>query len=247
MISATIITYNEERNIQRCLDSLLGIADEIVVIDSFSTDKTQEICLKYGVKFIQNAFAGHIEQKNFAIAQTEFDWILSLDADESLSDTLRQSLLDVKKQAEFSAYTMNRLTNYAGKWIYHCGWYPDRKLRLFDKKTAKWGGTNPHDKIELSPTNLPIFHLKGDLLHYSYYTVEEHYEKSKKYAQIAANALFLKGRKSSLFLIVFSPIFKFIRDFFFKLGFLDGSIGFKICYISALVNFWKYKTLHNLR
>jgi glycosyltransferase involved in cell wall biosynthesis len=246
MISATIITFNEERNIQRCLESLLGIVDEIIVIDSFSSDKTQEICAKYGVTFIQNAFKGHIEQKNFAIAQTNFDWVLSLDADEALSNELRQSILQVKKQADFSAYSMNRLTNYAGKWIYHCGWYPDRKLRLFDKKTAKWGGVNPHDKIELT-TNTPKLHLKGDLLHYSYYSVEEHFEKSKKYAQIAAKSLFQKGKRSSLFLIVFSPIFKFLRDYFFKLGFLDGILGFKICYISALVNFWKYKTLYNLR
>jgi glycosyltransferase involved in cell wall biosynthesis len=246
MISATIITYNEARNIARCLASLEGIVDEIVVVDSYSTDETQAICADYGVKFVQNTFNGHIEQKNFAIAQTKFEWILSLDADEALSIDLRFFLLKTKENANFSPIFMNRLNNYCGQWIYHCGWYPDRKLRFFNKKTAQWAGTNPHDKIELFDKTKTIL-AKGDILHYSYYTIEEHEEKSKKYAKIAAQALFQKGHNSSWLLIVFSPIFKFLRDYCFKLGFLDGWAGFKICYISAKVNYWKYKTLYKLR
>jgi glycosyltransferase involved in cell wall biosynthesis len=245
-ISVTIITYNEGRNLQRCLDSIVGIADEIVVIDSFSTDETEAICHKNGVIFIQNPFLGHIEQKNFAISKTKYDWVLSLDADESLSEKLKDSLIIIKKNTKFQAYSMNRLTNYAGQWIYHCGWYPDRKLRFFNKNIAVWGGTNPHDKIELKGS-VKTELVEGNLLHYSYYSVEEHFEKSKKYAKIAAEAMHQKGKKSTWFLIVFSPIFKFLRDFIVKLGFLDGFAGLKICYISALVNFWKYKMLKNMR
>jgi glycosyltransferase involved in cell wall biosynthesis len=245
-ISVAIITYNEARNLQRCFDSLIGIADEIVVIDSFSSDETAEICQKNGIIFIQNAFLGHIEQKNFAIEKTQYDWVLCLDADEALSEKLKNSLLKIKENPSFQAYSMNRLTNYAGQWIYHCGWYPDKKLRFFNKKIARWGGTNPHDKIELIG-NISIAHLEGDLLHYSFYSVNEHIIKSKKYAKISALALHQKGKKSHWFLIVFSPIFKFLRDFIFKLGFLDGIKGLKICYISAKVNYWKYKMLYNLR
>jgi len=139
-ISAVIITFNEEKNIGRCLDSLQKVADEIVVVDSCSNDKTCEICEKYGVRFIQNRFKGHIEQKNFAMQQAEYDWVLSLDADEVLSLELTDSILKVKKDWVIDGYAFNRLTNYCGTWIRHCGWYPDTKLRLWDKRRGRWGG-----------------------------------------------------------------------------------------------------------
>jgi len=245
-ISAVIITFNEERNIGRCLDSLTGVADEVVVVDSFSTDRTAQICREKGARFIQHAFDGHIEQKNFALSQAQFPHVLSLDADEALSDTLRQSILTVKTQWNCEAYAMNRLTNYCGQWIWHSGWYPDRKVRLFDRRLGHWGGLNPHDKVEMDPGSTVGF-LSGDLLHYSYYTVEEHYTRARKYAEIAVKAMQTRGKRGSWFRVLFSPAFKFIRNYLFRLGFLDGRAGWTICRIAALETYWKYRDLIRLK
>ncbi|MBT8332765.1 MAG: glycosyltransferase family 2 protein, partial [Deltaproteobacteria bacterium] len=137
-ISAVIITYNEERNIGRCLDSVREVADEIVVVDSYSTDKTKEICHSMNVKFLQHHFEGHIEQKNYAVSCASCGQVLSLDADEVLSEKLQQSILAAKQSWRFDGYSFNRLTNYWGKWNRHSGWYPDTKLRLWDRSKGRW-------------------------------------------------------------------------------------------------------------
>jgi glycosyltransferase involved in cell wall biosynthesis len=245
-LSAVIITFNEEKNIGRCLESLQGIVDEIIVVDSFSTDKTQEICNKYSVKFVQHAFDGHIEQKNWAITQASNPFILSLDADESLDSNLKISILKIKENWTHDGYSMNRLTNYCGKWIHHCGWYPDTKLRLWDSRKGKWGGDNPHDKFELIEGNSVIKKLEGNILHYSYYTLEDHYKQVTYFTDILSNAQYKKGKKAPLIILIFSPIVKFIKDYFIKKGFLDGKEGFTICRISAYATFVKYKKLRNL-
>ena len=133
-ISAVVITFNEERNIKRCLKSLVGVADEIVVVDSYSTDRTEEICRSFNARFIKHRFEGHIQQKNWAILQASSPYILSLDADEALSDNLRTSILRAKENWTHDGYYFNRLTNYCGKWIRHTSWYPSRKLRLWDAR-----------------------------------------------------------------------------------------------------------------
>jgi len=148
-LSVVIITYNEENNIGRCIDSILPIADDVVVIDSYSTDKTEEIVLTKSCRFIQHTFEGHIEQKNWAISQAKYKHILSLDADEALSPELQKEISSVKENWTKDGYYFNRLTNYCGKWIKHSGWYPDQKLRLWDSNKGSWGGTNPHDRYEL--------------------------------------------------------------------------------------------------
>ena len=241
-LSAVIITFNEERNIARCLDSLAGVADEIVVIDSFSTDMTEKICRDRGARFIQNTFAGHIEQKNFALTQAVFPHVLSLDADEALSENLRAAILALKKDWRCDGYAMNRLNNYCGQWIRHCGWYPDRKVRLFDTRKARWGGTNPHDRVELQTGATQGF-LAGDLLHYSYYTPEEHLARVRQYGDIGAKALFEQGQKASLAQVFLSPLFKFLRNYILKRGFLDGQAGWRICYGAALETAQKYGRL----
>ncbi|HEX3008578.1 MAG TPA: glycosyltransferase family 2 protein [Bacteroidales bacterium] len=144
-ISAVIITFNEENNIERCIRSLEGIADEIIVVDSYSTDNTVEIALNLGAIVYKQVFLGHVEQKNFALSKTSHSHVLSLDADEELSDKLRESILEVKENWTHDGYYFKRLTNYCGRWIKHTSWYPSKKLRLWDKAKGEWGGVNPHD------------------------------------------------------------------------------------------------------
>lgn len=244
-LSVVIITYNEERNIGRCLDSIVAIADDIVVVDSFSTDSTEMICLKKGARFIKHAFEGHIQQKNFAITQAKFPFILSLDADEAVSPPLAKSILDVKNNWQYDGYSMNRLTNYAGKWIHHSGWYPDTKLRLCDSTKGSWGGVNPHDKYELKPGST-MMHLKGNLLHYSFYSVQEHINQSIKFATIAANALHANHKKILWPKIWLSVMFRFIKHYIIHLGFLDGKEGLTISIITAKYTGYKYRLLYEL-
>ena len=244
-LSAVIITYNEERNIERCLVSLQGIADEIVVVDSFSTDKTEEICQQYKVKFIQNKFEGHIQQKNYAISCASNDWILSLDADEALSDELKKSILTIKSHPTFKGYSMNRLTNYCGKWVKHCGWYPDTKIRLVNRDFAQWTGVNPHDKLEMTNGDHSGF-LNGDILHYSYYTRQDHLKQIEYFGSIASKELYEKGIKSSWFKIVYKVVAQFFKSYLLKLGILDGGTGFTISRLSAYATYVKYHKLLQL-
>lgn len=245
-ISVVIITYNEERNIARCLESVKDIADDVVVVDSFSTDATESICKSYGARFVSHRFEGFIEQKNWAITQAKFPHVLSLDADEALDSQLKKSILQVKNNWNVDGYEMNRLTNYCGKWIHHCGWYPDKKLRLWDSRKGKWRGTNPHDKYELLDAKSKIGFLTGDILHYSYYTIDEHYKQSERFSTIMAKALFEQGKKTSWLKIIFSTLSKFLHSYFIMLGILDGYYGWVICKISAYATYMKYSKLRKL-
>ena len=245
-ISAVIITFNEERNIGRCLDSLNEVADEVVVVDSFSTDRTKEICNSKGASFIQNPFEGHIEQKNYAMSRANHDYVLSLDADESLSEELKKSILSVKNNWNHNGYSFNRLTNYCGNWIRYCGWYPDRKLRLWDRRKGGWGGVNPHDKVIMDKES-SISHLSGDLLHYSYYTIGQNISQINSFSDIAARAEYEKGKKANLVIdVLLNPPCTFIKKYFVKLGILDGYYGFVISIISAFGKFLKYAKLREL-
>jgi glycosyltransferase involved in cell wall biosynthesis len=245
-LSVVIITLNEEKNIGRCLESVKDIADEIVIVDSFSTDRTEEICKAYNARFIQHEFHGHIEQKNWAIEQTSYQHVLSLDADEELSAQLKRSILEVKGNWTYEGYYFNRLTNYCGKWIRHTSWYPARKLRLWDKSKGKWGGLNPHDKFKLEKGATKKF-LKGDLLHYSYYTINEHIAQINSFSTIVANAYFKDNRRASYFNILFHPIWRFFRDYIIKRGFLDGFYGLVVSVNSSYETFLKYVKLKNLQ
>ena len=244
-ISAVIITYNEERNLQRCLESLDGVVDEIVVVDSYSSDQTEEICNAFHVRFIKHRFSGHIEQKNWAILQASSPYILSLDADEALSDGLRASILKVKDNWTHDGYYFNRLTNYCGKWIRHTSWYPSRKLRLWDARRGNWGGFNPHDRYYLKKGTSRMF-LKGDILHFSYYSVSEHLVQMNSFSTILARSYYERGTHAYIFSLVLHPLWRFLKDFIIRAGFLDGYYGFIVSVNSAHEVFLKYVKLRNL-
>lgn len=248
-ISAAIITYNEEKNIRRCLASLSRVADEIIVVDSFSKDDTQTICSEFEkVKFIENAFAGHIQQKNFAITCCENNWVLSLDADEELSNELETSILEQKKalsDSDLGAFRFNRLSNYCGHWVRYGGWYPDTKTRLFHKEVGGWGGENPHDKY-IVQANVPHNFLNGDLLHYTFHTVEQHRAQIEKFTSIAAQAKFENGKRSNIVLALMKAWAKWMRNFLVKKGYKDGRIGYDLANASAYATYLRYKKLADL-
>jgi len=245
-ISVVIITLNEERIISRCLESVKEIADEIVVVDSFSTDKTIEICKSYGAKIDKHEFHSYIDQKNYALSQSSNNIVLSLDADEELSDELKKSILNLKSEGiNFSAYSMNRLTRIGNKWINHSGWYPDTKIRLFDKTKGKWEGLNPHDEFVILNNN-GVYKLKGNILHHSFYSFKELKTQTKRFAKLSAEAYFHKGKKAPIVKVVFNPFLRFIRDYIFNRGILHGKTGIKVCYNNAQSTYLKYKYLHDL-
>jgi glycosyltransferase involved in cell wall biosynthesis len=243
-LSVVIITYNEERNIGRCLASVRAVADEVVVLDSFSSDRTEAIVREHGARFVQHAFDGHIEQKNRAITHAAHPFVLSLDADEALDERLVNAIRKAK-EGTADGYTMNRLTNYCGSWIRHGGWYPDVKLRLWDSRKGQWTGTNPHDRYELAE-GARLEHLQGDLLHYSYYTLNDHLKQVNYFTDIMAKALHARGKRESMVKLLLSPVAKFFGDYVFRGGFLDGWHGFVIAMISAHATFLKYAKLKEL-
>lgn len=244
-LSVVIITFNEEKNIARCLDSVKKVADDIVVVDSFSTDKTKQICIENEIRFVEHKFDGHIEQKTWAITQAKHKHVLSLDADEALTDDLQNEILKIKKNWQNDGYSFNRLTNFCGTWIKHCGWYPDKKLRLWNTTKGTWGGDNPHDKVIMNK-NTKTKHINQNILHYSFYTIEEHLKQIDYFTDISSNAAFEKGISSNGFIIFYKSTFKFIRDYFLKRGFLDGYHGYVVCKNSAHAKRLKYSKLRAL-
>ena len=244
-LSGVIITYNEEEHIEKCLVSLIDVVDEIIVLDSFSTDNTQQICEKFNARFVQHEFLGYIEQKNYALSLATHNYILSLDGDEALSETLKKSILETKINWNFDGYFCNRMNNYCGQWIKHSDWYPDRKLRLFKKGSGEWKGINPHDSYALK-VGKTYGSLNGDLLHWIYKDYIEHNLKVETFSTIAAESYFKLGKKSSILKIIYRPIWAFVKAYFFRLGFLDGLNGFIICVQTYNVTFLKYIKLYQL-
>ncbi len=247
-ISVVVITFNEENNIERCLQSVQPIADEIIVVDSFSTDRTKELCDKYHVRFVEQAWLGYGKQKNFANTFATCSFILSIDADEALSDTLVESITNIKKTDHTAdAYKFNRLTNYCGrKWIRHCGWYPDAKVRLWKNGKAHWDHAEVHESLVLD-TDGAIRWLKGDLLHYTYQSISDHIKITDKYTTLLAHKYNAQNKKSNTLKIITKSFFCFIRDYFFRLGILDGYYGFVICVIASFGTFLKYTKLKELQ
>jgi glycosyltransferase involved in cell wall biosynthesis len=245
-ISVVIITLNEERNILRCLQSVKDIADEIIVVDSFSTDKTEDICINQNVKFIKTEWKGYSETKNFANNMAINDYIFSIDADEAVSDILKESIVIMKNNSNpANVYSLNRLTNYCGKWIKHSGWYPDSKFRIWKNGIAKWEG-ELHENLVFN-SNFKTEILKGDLLHFSYYSITDHIKQFNKFTDIGALQAFQNHKKANLWIALYKSNWKFIRDYFFKFGFLDGYYGYVICKLSSKATFLKYLKIIELQ
>jgi glycosyltransferase involved in cell wall biosynthesis len=242
-LSVVIITYNEESKIERCLQSVVAVADEIIVVDSFSTDGTESICSHFNVRFIQQKFLGYIEQKNFAISFASYPYILSLDADEALSLPLQNWLLQEKVRGlKADAYSFNRFNNYCGQWIKHGDYYPDRKLRLFKKGLGHWGGENPHDKMVMN-TGSSHQTIRKDILHWSFATYDDHKTQMNRFSEIAAKAMYSRNKQASLAKPYLSAAWAFFNGFIVKAGFLDGINGWRIATMNAYYSYKKYSQL----
>ncbi|MGJ8661657.1 MAG: glycosyltransferase family 2 protein [Bacteroidota bacterium] len=244
-LSAVIITLNEERNIGRCIKALLPIADEIIVLDAFSTDKTVAICEGLGARVEQREWKGYSESKNYLNSLATSDYIFSVDADEVVDEKMKLAILKEKENGLTGVYSVNRLTNYMGTWIRHSGWYPDVKVRIFPKEGSKWEGAFVHETLSI-PEGSSIQMLEGHLEHYSYYSFEDHRARADKYSILTAKKHFEAGKKASILKPYISAIARFFGMYIVKRGILDGKMGFHIARISALSNVVKYKELRRL-
>lgn len=240
-LSVTLITYNEEQNLARALESVT-FADEVVIVDSFSTDKTKSIAKKYGAIVVDSEFLGYGQQKNLAESYATGDWILSLDADEEVSPELKNSIQNIISKEDnqtFDVYELNRRTSYCGQWIYHGGWYPDILARLYKKGKARW--TEPQVHELLIPTrHNSIGKLKGHLNHYSFPTIASQVATNIKYAKLGAKALVQEKKSISLLRVLIKPIGKFFECYLLKGGLLDGRAGLFIAINAAYSIFLKY-------
>lgn len=254
-ISAAIITLNEEGNLPRALASLSGVVDEIVVVDSGSTDRTCEIAERAGARVVRHGWQGYARQKNFAVEQAAHDWVLSLDADEALSPELRQEIVSLRSAgdepaapgsaaADLAGYTMPRLAHYRGKWIRHSGWYPDRKVRLYDRRRARWVGEYVHESVRVDGK---VADLRGDLLHYTCDSIEQHRRSVDRYTTLAAQEAHARGTRGALAAMIALPPWKFIETYLLRAGCLDGVAGLTIARMAAYYVYLKYAKLRRLQ
>lgn len=244
-LSVVIITFNEARNIERVIKSVVNVSDDIIVVDSFSSDNTLTICQKFNVTVVQRKWEGYSQQKNFANTLAKHDYILSLDADEALDSELENEILNLKKSGFSAVYSVNRLVNYCGQWIKHSTWYPDRKVRIFPKFGSQWVGELVHEELE-TDQSLNTIQLSGHLHHYTYYNYVEHRKRADKYSDLTALKMHKAGKKATVLKPYFSAFARFMSMYIIHFGFLDGFKGFKIAQISARSNIYKYKRLRQL-
>lgn len=235
-LTATIITLNEEDRIVECLASL-SCCDEVIVVDSGSTDKTCELAKAKGARVIERAWDGYSKQKNFAAGQARNDWILSIDSDERLSIELSDEIVHWKKQeALVHAYAMPRRVFYLGKWIRHSGWYPDRKVRLYDRRFCAWEGDFVHETMQVHGS---AGGFRGDLFHFPYRDWNDHVARLERYSELASKAARSAGRRGSIARLVLGPPLTFVKSFLLRAGFLDGWRGLAIAYMAARYVFQK--------
>jgi glycosyltransferase involved in cell wall biosynthesis len=239
-LSVTIITINEEHDLPRCLDSV-SFADEIIVVDSGSTDKTIEIAKAKGAKVITQSWLGYGAQKNFAASKAKSDWVLNIDADEAVTPELKKEILDVinapHTTGTTNGFAVARKTRYLGRWIMHGGWYPNYVTRLARKSSSRWSEPEVHEELLVDG---PIEKLKYPLLHYTFHDIEDQVRTNLKYARQGALELAKRGKRPGLGHLIFKPIGKFLETYVGKRGFLDGLAGFIISINAAHSMFLKY-------
>lgn len=242
-LSVVVICFNEAKKIARCLDSVKDIADEIIVVDSESTDETEAICKNYALTFVTQPWLGYAEQKNFADNLAQCDLIFSIDADEALSEKLRESIkqLKTKDLGDHDVFSMNRLNNYCGRWIKRCGFYPDNKIRIWKQGFARWEG-KIHEWLEFK-SDAHVNNLEGDLFHYSYDTPEAYRQQLFHFAELGAQSYFERHKKTGFVHWLFDPMVTFFRTYIVKGGFLEGKDGFYICRTAMQANRRKYNLL----
>lgn len=242
-LSGTIVTLNEERNIARAMESM-RCCDEILVVDSGSTDRTRTIANGLGARVIEQPWLGYAQQKNHAASHASFDWILSLDADEVLSESLEAEIWKLKNDGPNQpAYNMPRMAQYMGRWIKHSGWYPDRKVRLYDRRAARWTGEYVHESVAVDGA---VGQFDSGILHFTCDSLSEHLRTMDRYTTLAARELMAHGRDASMGHLIFSPPWTFVRTYVFQSGFRDGFPGFTIAWMAALYTFLKYAKAREL-
>jgi glycosyltransferase involved in cell wall biosynthesis len=239
-LSAVVITHNEEQKIGACLDSLFKITSDVVVVDSGSTDRTREICLAKGARCFTRSWDGYPSQKNFGNAQAQYDWIVSIDADERLSDELVASIRQAFGQEPAGeAFRLKFATYFCGQWIRYGGWNPEWHVRIFDRRQIEWNRDAVHEGLTLAPGHR-VAQLQGLVQHYTVDTLAAFYAKTVLYSDLFADKGRRSGKKASWFKLIFSPIFRFLAEYFFRLGFLDGRAGYLIARENARYTFLKY-------
>lgn len=241
-ISAVIITLNEEKNIERCLKSL-SFADEIIVVDSHSTDKTKEIARRFTDKIFEVDWEGFGKTKELARQKASHSWIFSIDADEEVAPKLKEEILQAVHNNFYSGYFIPRKSNFLGKWIYHSGWYPDYVLRLFQKEGGKFDEALVHEQVRIQGTTA---YLNNPLLHYTYPNLKNYFEKLKRYTTLAAQQLHKRNVRAYPWDLIFRPPATFIKMYLLKLGFLDGWQGLVLAGLSSYQVLIKYAKLLKL-
>ena len=244
-LSVVIISFNEERNIAKCVRSVMTIADEVLVLDSLSTDRTEAICRELGARFEQHAFDGYVAQKNRALGMAAHNLVLSLDADESLSDEAIRAIDRIRRERNHDGYFFNRRNFWCGHPMMHTSWYPDRKLRLFDRTKACWTGMDPHDEIVME-NGCRIGRAEGEILHETVRSVAEHREKTERFARISAQVYFAKNVRPAWGSGLLHSAWRWFREYCLFLGFLDGLAGWQVARFSAVYVWRKYYYLRHL-
>ncbi len=245
-LSVTIMTYNEEHNIERALASVKPLADDLLVVDSFSTDRTVAIAESMGARVIKHAFEGHVEQQNYATSQARYDHVMFIDADEAVDETLQQQIMAIKNNWQYDGYIFNRVNHYCGAFVRHGSWHPEWRLRLWHRPKGKHGGVTPHNKVVMQP-GATLKKVKGELLHYRYATIEEHIRQMNYFSDLSAKQALMRGKKATWFKIIISPAWRFFKDYFIKHGFMAGWRGLAICTISAWEPFMKYIKMYRIQ
>lgn len=242
--TAVLITHNVAATIGPCLAALRQVCDEVLVLDTQSTDGTIGICEEMGVTVVQHEWLGFAKTKNIGNSMARHDWVLSIDADEVLSDEL-VAVLQKLKPEDGQVYALDRITSYCGQWIRHCGWYPDWKVRLFNRKNVQWQGDFVHETLSVPP-DVQEVRLAGKLYHYSYRDSDDHLRRIEKYARLSAEEQFQQGKKATIAKRWLSPPARFFRTYFLKLGFLDGRAGWVISMRNARMVRLRYRILEEL-